>query len=112
MRSKSILVVIGVLLAVNSFAQAVAIDLVPVGDTGNAGELSGADAGGYGSNHRVKVTADDDDASAGMVLVYMHQLLVLNMNGLATLVHKHTQYLKPLKKQKISRHRKLVFADR
>ena len=36
------------LLCLGSLAQAVVIDTVPVGDPGNAGELSGEGAGGYG----------------------------------------------------------------
>jgi formylglycine-generating enzyme len=45
-------IVLGVLSFLLSFtvAQAVTIDLAPVGDPGNAGELSGTGAGGYGPN--------------------------------------------------------------
>jgi formylglycine-generating enzyme required for sulfatase activity len=42
------LLAVAVLVAVAAAAQAVTIDLVPVGNPGNAGELSGAGAGGYG----------------------------------------------------------------
>jgi len=43
-----VFVLIAVLLCLGGLAQAVVIDTVPVGDPGNAGELSGESAGGWG----------------------------------------------------------------
>jgi len=48
MRARYFLVSCLALLCLGGVAQAVTIDTVPVGDPGNAGEWSGAGAGGYG----------------------------------------------------------------